>query len=135
MEKKINGTISKEIAIKLNKNFTDYIKKCSEFDPEQTELSNCAWFSITDLEDYLASAKEACKSGEVLSGIRFYFGKRDSGNDDLGTFTVFISPTLESNDNKLCPPEDDMDMNIDVLDFGKSGVPPCKIYPFFECSK
>ncbi len=135
MKKKINGAISKEIAIKLNKNFTDYIKKCSENNPEKTELSNCAWFNITDLEDYLANAKKACKSGDVLSGIRVYFGKRDLKDHELGIFTVFISPTLKSKANKLCAPEDDIDMNIDVLDFGKSGYPPCKDYPVLKCLK
>ncbi len=130
MKKKIKGAISQKDAQQLSRNFTKFISSHSVIKTETPKFSNNAWFSISDIELYLSYAKvQAFNSNEILSGIRIYLGNYDN-KGNKGNFTVFISPTIDSKDKKLCPPEDDKDMNIDALNFGKSGVPPYKEYPF-----
>ncbi len=130
MKKKIKGAISQKDAQQLSRNFTKFINSHSVIKTENPKFSNNAWFSIKDIELYLSYVKvQAFNSNEILSGIRIYLGNYDK-KGEKGNFTVFISPTIESKANKLCPPEDDNDMNIDAFNFGKSGVPPYKEYPF-----
>ncbi|WP_452601180.1 hypothetical protein [Pontimicrobium sp. MEBiC06410] len=83
-----------------------------------------SWWSIEDLENYIAHAKAQAKElGYTLSGIRAYEG----AESDEGYTTIFLSPTGRSNTERSSGKGDIP--GGDILNDGVAGVPPSANYP------
>lgn len=126
MAQRINGTIHQQRAGQLIRNFDQYLTNLKG-DPN-ANYANCAWFDIVDMEEYIASVKQAANNtGKKFSGLRIYFGKYNEtlAYDDL---TVIMAPTEASNPNALGTPEDS-DMTFEAENYGTIGFPPKKNYP------
>jgi hypothetical protein len=103
--------------------------------------SNSAWFSIYELENYIAYAKAETKKRKIpLSGMRLYFGRYPDGLKKIGGLnTIFFSPTgkfrtkkgqVGSNSSEEDPDSQDPDLtDLNLLNFGSSGWPPYIVYP------
>ncbi|WP_442845530.1 hypothetical protein [Leeuwenhoekiella sp. H156] len=102
------------------------------------EDNRSCWWSIDDLEDYIAYARaEALAQGYELSGLRIYTGAYPKSHSDkkmAGFATMFIVPTGNSTIQQagfmLFPfsQEEKTDLEIDPLNMGHSRTPPSTGY-------
>lgn len=109
--------------------------------PLDTTDANNVWFSIKELENYIAYAKTNCsKNRQELTGLRLYFGRYpiDSVKYQMkaGKQTIFFSPTgkLSVKNGQIDPESEERATNdsdltdLNLLNFGTSGWPPYRIY-------
>lgn len=83
-----------------------------------------SWWSIEDLENYIACAKAQAKElGYTLNGIRAYEG----AEGDKGYTTIFLAPTGNSNTERTAGNGDIP--GGDILNAGLGGNPPSANYP------
>ncbi len=96
-----------------------------------------SWWSIEDLEAYIAYARAEAKSkGKNVSGLRIYFGaypKSYNDQDVAGYSTLFIVPTgnsttQEGSLNLFTSYQEDADLEIAPLNMGHSRTPPGRGY-------
>ena len=92
-----------------------------------------SWWSIQDLEDYIADARSQAKEkGQEVTGLRVYFVAypRSYGNQEVaGYSTLFIGPTGTSTTqqgslNLFSSFQEDADLEIAPLNMGHSRTPP-----------
>lgn len=129
--------ISSEMASLLNKN---YIEKRSVIIDSIYSMkdANAIWYSLEELENYIAYAKKASKEkGVEIDGIRIYMGvypDEEKYLEKAGMTTLFIVPTsdfkVSSGGISLQKSADSKDITgIDYLNYGSSGLPPEIIFP------
>ncbi|MDW5289869.1 hypothetical protein [Formosa sp. PL04] len=94
------------------------------------------WFSIEELEKFLAYAKsEATELGYTLDGIRLYEGAYPEEKGQLGYTTMFLIPTGSTPDNiktkslKVMSPGSGDIPGGSGLNMGQGGTPPQANYP------
>ncbi len=88
------------------------------------EDNRSSWWSVEDLEAYIAHAKTQAKElGYTLNGIRAYEG----AESDKGYTTIFLSPTGTSNTERSNGNGDIP--GGDILNAGQQGHPPSANYP------
>lgn len=94
--------------------------------------ADSAWFSLEEMENYLAYIKSEAASKEIaLNGIRIYLGvypENATHGDSAGMTTVFLSPTAP-NENGTAGPDSADITEIQPLNYGSMGWPPLKKYP------
>ena len=100
---KIKGLISPEEAKALDAQYTERYDLTSRYITTRPD-NRSNWFSIEDLEKYIAHAKDQAKNKfkVELSGIRIYNGAHKSEDGKGGYSTVFLIPTSENNLGKDC---------------------------------
>ncbi|TWI00638.1 hypothetical protein IQ05_01295 [Flavobacterium tiangeerense] len=126
--------ITKEFAKLLNENYnkTRYplIKEAIK-----KEDANAIWFSIVELENYIAYIKaEAKRQKGEIDGIRFHFGAYPEDKayaEKAGLTTIFLAPTGTKKIKKTTEVskmeksiENDDSLNIAPLNYGSIGNPP-----------
>lgn len=134
MEEQNNGRIDREKAAVMRRNFGKWLSRLTQHRP--IKYANNAWFEIEKLRSFLNDAEaHAEANGKGLSGIRIYLASYD--DNDGEKVTVFLSPTEADKKEKtmqaisLSDPENDSDLSdFGVLNYGASGFPPEKDYPF-----
>ncbi len=96
-----------------------------------------SWWSIEDLEDYIAYAKsQASEKGYQVDGLRVYMGaypKSYSRPEVAGFTTLFIVPTgtpstQESSLNLFANFQESTDLDVPPLNMGHSRTPPSAGY-------
>lgn len=128
--------ITKEFAKVLNDNYNktryplikNLIKK---------EDANAIWFSIEELENYIAYAKEeAAKQKFQMDGIRFHFGSYPEDKlyaEKAGLTTIFLAPTGKKIKTNTTTKEQNLvqkstlneeTLSIAPLNYGSIGNPP-----------
>lgn len=96
---KPSGVITVKEAKALNDNWTQFRKPVLDSIAERRagkEDYRWAWWSLKDIEDYIAYTKEGAKeAGENFTGLRMYFGAYgDNASDGKRNLsTIFIVPT------------------------------------------
>jgi len=95
---KPKGVISAKEAQVLNDNWTKFRKPVLDSITKRTagkEDNRWAWWSLKDIEDYIAYTKVGAKeAGEEFTGLRMYFGVYGENNAAKNNLsTVFIVPT------------------------------------------
>jgi len=123
--------ISFEKGKELNKNYND---KRGTLVTEKSGLedANAFWFSIEELERYIAYVKEnAVEKGYSVDGIRIYLGVYpETEEKNAGYTTVFLTPTGTINDEQGTRGSVSLQGNaldittIEPLNFGSMGNPP-----------
>lgn len=93
---KPKGVISIEEAKELNSNWTQFRKPVLDSIAERRagkEDYRWAWWSLKDIEDYIAFIKDS--EGENFTGLRMYFGAYGENASDgkKNLSTIFIVPT------------------------------------------
>lgn len=96
-----------------------------------------SWYSIEDLENYLALAKkQAGELGYTMNGVRLYLGAHPTVDNIPGYTTLLMVPTGYQNSsegNMIEGPQKGGGNNDipggDGLDKGSDGVPPAANYP------
>ena len=128
---KIKGLISPEEAKALDAQYTErYDLTSRDITKRPDNRSN--WFSIEDLEKFIAHAKDQAKNKfkVELSGIRIYNGAYKSEDGKGGYSTVFLIPTSENSLGKDGNGDDHPDIQgADGLNRGSAGNPPGANYP------
>jgi hypothetical protein len=138
------GLISPTEAKDLNQQFVKtrskdlnrIVKKESANPKKEDAISS--WFSLEELENYIAYVKEeATKKKIIVNGLRVYFGAysntiKKSAKKDLAT--VFFAPTMAKpatlKKSRSASVENSSDIEgIDALNGGSIGDPPSKEYP------
>lgn len=128
---KINGLITPDQAKELDANYTQRYNLVSR-DITKRDDNRSNWFSIEELEAYIAHAKAQAKNKfkVELSGIRIYNGAYEAENDKGGYSTVFLIPTSENSLGKDGNGDDHPDIQgADGLNFSDPGDPPGANYP------
>ncbi|TYA71779.1 hypothetical protein [Seonamhaeicola marinus] len=102
---KPEGVITVEQAKALNDNWTKFRKPVLDSVTERRvkkEDYRWAWWSLEDIENYIAYIRSETPQGETFTGLRVYLGVYDenSTNGKNGMTTMFIVPTGGSNVNK-----------------------------------
>jgi len=96
-----------------------------------------SWWSIEDLEDYIAYARSQAKEkGYQVDGLRVYFGAypKSYGNQEVAGFsTLFIVPTgnvetQQGSLNLFSNYQQSTDLEIPPLNMGHSRTPPDQGY-------
>jgi len=119
---KPSGVKTSEEAKKLDQAFDGRHAVMSKCIDKQDNRSS--WWSIEDLENYIAYAKEqAAKLNYQLTGIRAYEG----AEEDMGYTTIFLAPTGYSKTGRAAGNGDIP--GGDVLNAGGNGNPPSANYP------
>lgn len=122
--------ISLEIGKELNKNYNE---KRGAILAEKTAMedANAFWFSIEELERYIAYVKDTAAEKELsVNGIRIYLGVYpETAEKNAGYTTVFLSPTgtaiNEVVDRGVILQGNSLDLTeIEPLNFGSMGNPP-----------
>jgi len=130
--KRLNQQFLKTRSKELNK----IIEKLDNKPNKKDSLSS--WFSLEELENYIAYVKEAGeKKGIDINGLRVYFGAygKNIKNPAKNNFsTVFFVPTIlkkQVNQKSVTTVvSDSSDVEgIDGLNFGGTGNPPSASYP------
>ena len=95
------------------------------------EDANAVWYSLTELESYIAYIKEEGQAqGYHVDGIRFYMGVYPDAEDKAvaGFSTIFLSPTGTVSDGALkaaASKDGSKDiLTINAMNFGSMGNPP-----------
>lgn len=128
MNQKPKKCITKDDAIKLQKNYVKVIEKALKKELGKQQVRDF-WWSLEEIESYIAYVKEeAAKKGYENLGLRFFMGKYDDSTKD-GQTTMFIAPTQSSIDVSLKTAEtisktDETIEDIDPLNLGHSKFPP-----------
>jgi len=133
-EKKPNGLISPSQAKALNEQFiktrskemNKIVKKLTGDKKEQDAY--CTWFSIEELENYIAYTKEqATEKGKNLTGLNVYFGAYPTEGKhpkDSNLSTIFFAPTTETSKLDIADLSTESDTELDGLNAGTIGWPP-----------
>lgn len=138
------GLISSVEAKELNQQFIKtrskdlnrIVKKESGNPKKEDAISS--WFSLEELENYIAYVKEeGTKKGISVNGLRVYFGAYANNvkkQDKKDLSTVFFVPTkvkqasLQKDGVTAVVASSDID-SIDALNDGMQGYPPSADYP------
>lgn len=127
----IKGLISPDEAKALDANYTERYNLVSR-DITKKDDNRSNWFSIEELEKFIAHAKDQAKNKfkVELSGIRIYNGAYKSEQGKGGYSTVFLIPTSENSLGKDGDGDDHPDIQgADGLNLGSTGRPPGANYP------
>lgn len=137
-EERIKPTqlISAEMASDLEKNYKKYRSTLID-STYNMEDANAIWYSIDELENYIAYVRTQTKEkGVTMDGIRFYMGVYPSSNKEkAGMTTIFMVPTQAANDINTGGMNysfqgDSRDITgIEYLNYGTSGLPPYINFP------
>lgn len=109
METKIikpKGVISVKDAIALNDNWTNEREKANDSAAKKfgrKKDNRSTWWSIDDIENYLAYAKHKSDSlGYTMTGIQIYLGVygKNAGQRKKNLTTMFIAPTGDKSVSK-----------------------------------
>ncbi|MBF8149951.1 hypothetical protein ITJ86_08575 [Winogradskyella sp. F6397] len=106
----------------------------SLFKGSKTGDNRSSWYSLEDIENYIAHAKkQANDNGNTLDGLRLYLGANPDTNKEKGLTTLFFVPTGYKNTSEgglfsLQDGGNDLG-DSDGLDMAKSGMPPGANYP------
>ena len=131
---KPNGLVSPSQAKALNEQFiktrskemNKIVKKLTGDKKEQDAY--CTWFSIEELENYIAYTKEkATKNGKNLTGLNVYFGAyptEDRHPKKSNMSTVFFAPTTETSKLDVTELSTESDTDLEGLNLGTIGFPP-----------
>ncbi|MFI8378266.1 hypothetical protein [Leeuwenhoekiella sp. NPDC079379] len=132
-----SGVISIEEAKLLDKTYTDTRQRVLE-KSLGTEESRSSWWSLEDIEAYIAYAKSQAKEkGMNVEGLRIYQGAYPTnyGVSKLaGAATLFIVPTGTSSEKEgtilinLAPVQGGSDLQIAPLNMGHARTPPASNY-------
>ncbi|TBN04284.1 hypothetical protein EYD45_06595 [Hyunsoonleella flava] len=128
---KPSGVISVKDAQALNDNWTKFRKPVLDSVTERRtgkEDYRWAWWSLKDIEDYIAFTKVGAKeAGEDFTGLRMYFGAYgDNASDGKKNLsTIFIVPTGTKKTSKSAvlnlSLQDDDDLTRPPLNQGNGG--------------
>ncbi|WP_035899364.1 hypothetical protein [Leeuwenhoekiella sp. MAR_2009_132] len=137
MVKPPSGVISIEEAKLLDKTYTETRQRVLE-NALGMEESRSSWWSIEDIEAYIAYAKsQANEKGMTVQGLRIYQGAYPSNYGDrkrAGLGTLFIVPTGTSSAKEgtilinLAPIQGGDDLEIAPLNMGHARTPPASNY-------
>ncbi|PCI32610.1 MAG: hypothetical protein COB60_09095 [Flavobacteriaceae bacterium] len=131
---KPNGLISPLQAKALNEEFittrskemNNVVKKLTGDKKDQDAY--CTWFSIEELENYIAYTKEqATLNGKNLTGLNVYFGAyptEDKHPKDSNLSTIFFAPTTKKSKLDVTELSTESDTDLDGLNQGTVGWPP-----------
>jgi predicted Zn-dependent protease len=121
--------ISVEKGKELNRNYNKKIATLHK--GENTSDANAVWFSLNELENYIAYIKsEGVDKGYEVNGIRFYFGSYAATEQKgkAGYTTLFLSPTgnqIGQNETSKRSDGNESDITeLSPLNFGSMGNPP-----------
>ncbi|MFK5957501.1 MAG: hypothetical protein QM495_01385 [Lutibacter sp.] len=119
-----------------SKDLNRIVKKESGNPKKEDAISS--WFSLEELENYIAYVKEeGTKKGITVNGLRVYFGAYSNNvkkQDKKDLSTVFFAPTmakpatLQKSSSLEVEGSSDIE-SIDALNGGTFGDPPSKEYP------
>ena len=119
-----------------SKDLNRIVKKESGNPKKEDAISS--WFSLEELENYIAYVKEeGTKKGITVNGLRVYFGAYSNTakkQDKKDLSTVFFAPTmakpttLQKSSSLEIETSSDIE-GIDALNYGTVGDPPSKEYP------
>lgn len=85
------------------------------------------WYSITELEAFIASAKaQASSLNYTLDGMRVYMGAYSDAGGNVPYTTSFLAPT--GTQNGTSSPTEDIP-GADAYNEGGMGMPPDATYP------
>jgi predicted Zn-dependent protease len=121
--------ISVEKGKELHKNYNEKISLLCK--GENTADANAVWFSLNELENYIAYIKsEGIEKGYEVNGIRFYFGSyaATEKKGKAGHTTLFLSPTgnqIGQNETSQRTEGNESDITeLSPLNYGSMGNPP-----------
>ena len=121
--------VSVERAKELSRNYNEKILMFNR--AEVSSDANAVWYSIKELEDYIAYIKkEGAEKGYEVNGIRFYYGSYPVTEKEgrAGLTTLFLSPTgnlvhLNETSKKIEGDSNDI-TELSPLNYGGMGHPP-----------
>jgi hypothetical protein len=91
---------------------------------DKIDDANAVWFSIDELQNYINYIKEeGALKGNVIDGIRFYFGvySNTESLDKAGFTTIFLSPTRKLPNSTIVAKDCN---DLELLNYGSMGNPP-----------
>lgn len=124
------GVISQAQAKALNDNWTLHRKAAVDSAAQKqgrNQDDRSTWWSLKDVEDYLAYAKNQSDSlGYDMNGIRVYLGVygKNAGQAKKDLTTMFMVPTGKKSMSKassIMLPPNDGDLPVDPLNEGQGG--------------
>jgi len=132
--KKPNGLISPTQARALNEEFittrskemNNVVKKLTGDKKDQDAY--CTWFSVEELENYIAYTKEqAALKGKKLTGLNVFSGAyatEIAHPKKSNMSTVFFAPTTKTSELEVTELSTESDTDLDSLNQGTIGWPP-----------
>ncbi len=129
-----NDTLSIKKAVVIQDNYHQFL---NSLNASTDSLPNHGWISVDDLDAYVKWAKKTAKSQKKeVTGYRIYFAKHND-EKSKGNISFFIAPTGVDNVKSGWfqgaagnEPINDPDLQMAVLNYINTGLPPKKIYPF-----